>query len=330
MRAIPVAAILLVTVSMPATSNDTLVTLAAGGLVPVKSAQIVMESEDLEISIHKVTVTYRFRNESDHDVVAVVAFPLPALNGGDLENVPMRLPSKDPVNFMDFRVTEGDKAIAPMVEIRAFQENRDVTGRVKSSGLPVSVADKSMEGALQRIQAQQRASLVKDELVWCDDERGAKQRCAAMWETRIQYYWTQRFPARSTITLRQSYQPVVGGSYLVASMQAPSTKEEHCVGKPDLLRIAEFKKRHPVKSQDDFVLWENRIQYILTTGNNWSGPIRNFHLAVTTESAEDLLMTCEPGLKQTSPMRYEMTRANYSPPKDLDLLILTGKNYVHQ
>jgi hypothetical protein len=329
MRAISFVAIIGLTVSIPATSNDTMVTLAAGGLVPVKSAQIVMESEDLEISIHRVTVTYRFRNESDYDVVAMVAFPLPALNGGDVENVPMRLPSKDPVNFVDFRVTEGDKAIAPMVEVRAYQDNRDVTARMKSLGLPVSVADKSIEGALRRIQAQQTASLVKDKLVWCDDERGAKQRCAAMWETRIQYYWTQRFPARSTIALRQSYQSVVGGSYLVASMQAPSTQEEHCVGKPGLLRIAEFKKRHAVKSQDDFVLWENRIQYILTTANNWSGPIRNFHLTVATESAEDLLMTCESALEQTAPTRYEMTRANYSPAKDLDLLILTGKNYVH-
>jgi hypothetical protein len=112
-------------------------------------------------------------------------------------------------------------------------------------------------------------------------------------------------------------------------MQSPSSKEEHCVGKPDLLRIAQFKKRHPVKNEDGFVLWENRIQYTLTTANNWSGPIRNFHLMVTTESAEELLMTCETGLKQSSPTRYEMTRVNYWPAKDLDLLILTGKNYVH-
>ena len=63
-----------------------------------------------------------------------------------------------------------------------------------------------MEAALGRLPLQQRASLVKDELISRRDERGAMQACAAMWETRIQYYWTQRFPAHTTITLRQSCQ----------------------------------------------------------------------------------------------------------------------------
>jgi hypothetical protein len=171
--------------------------------------------------------------------------------------------------------------------------------------------------------------LAKDELIECDDQPGAKQRCAAMWETQVQYYWTQHFPARGTVTLRQSYAPVVGGSYLVASMAGPSGPEEHCVGKSELVRIADYKKRHPARTRDDIVLWENRIQYILTTANNWSGPIRSFHLAVVTESPEEMLMTCEAGLKQAAPGRYEMSRTNYAPAKDLDLLILSGRNYVH-
>jgi hypothetical protein len=306
-----------------------MVTLAAGGLVPMKSAQIVMESEDLSISIHKVTVVYRFRNDSDRDIEATVAFPLPALNGGDVENVPMRLPSKDPQNFMGFQVTEGDKTIVPKVELRAFVDNREITDRLKSLGVPLSVADKSMESALRRLPAQQRAMLEKDEWVECNEEQGAGPRCAAMWETRIQYYWTQRFPARNTVTLRQSYAPVVGGSYMVESMAAPSSREENCVGKEDLLRIRDYKKRHPAKSADDIVLWENRIQYILTTANNWRGPIGSFHLTVATETPEDMLLTCETSLKQTSPVRYEMSRTNYSPARNLDLLILTGKNYIH-
>jgi hypothetical protein len=310
-------------------ANDTMTTLGAGGLVPVKSSAIVMESEELEISIHKVSVAYRFRNETDRDIDATVAFPLPALLGGALENEPMRLPAKDPVNFMDFRVMDGDKPVAVKAEVRAFQEAREVTDRVKALGLPMSVADKSMEGALRKLSAQQRAALVKDELIECYDERTASERCAAMWETRIQYYWTQRFPARGAVTLRQSYQPVVGGSYMVASMASPSSKQEHCVGQGDLAHIQEYKKAHPAKTRDDIVLWENRIQYILKTANNWKGPIGNFHLTVATDSPEELLMTCETGLKRTAPTRWEMSRTNYAPAKDLDLLILSGKNYVH-
>ena len=40
----------LVAAAAPLFANDTLVTLGAGGLVPLKSAGIAMESEDLQIS----------------------------------------------------------------------------------------------------------------------------------------------------------------------------------------------------------------------------------------------------------------------------------------
>jgi Domain of unknown function (DUF4424) len=92
--------------------------------------------------------------------------------------------------------------------------------------------------------------------------------------------------------------------------------------------MQDFKKRHAGKDQDAIVLWENEIQYILTTANNWSGPIRNFHLVVSTESPEDILMSCT-ALRRTAPTRYEMSRTNFRPDRELDLMILTGKNYFH-
>jgi Domain of unknown function (DUF4424) len=305
-------------------ANDTMVTLGAGGLVPVKSTQIVMESEELEISIGRITVTYRFRNETDRDVDATVAFPLPLLSGGALENEPMKLPVKDAVNFLGFEVTADGKPVPVRSEVRAFYEKREITQRLQGVGLPLSVADPGMARAIQRLTAQQRAALSKEELLACED----RQPCWATWETRIQYYWTQRFPARGTVTLRQTYRPVVGGSYVVRSMAAPSMAKELCMSNEARAAMQDFKKRHTGKDQDAIVLWENEIQYILTTANNWSGPIRNFHLVVNTESPEDILMSCT-ALKRVSPTRYEMSRANFRPDRELDVMILTAKNYFH-
>lgn len=76
------------------------------------------------------------------------------------------------------------------------------------------------------------------------------------------------------------------------------------------------------------MLWENRVAYILTTANNWSGPIGRFHLTVTTTSPEDLLLTCMDGLKQVTPTEWELVRERYRPTGELELLILTGKRYV--
>src|SRR4051812_43529915 len=83
------------TLALPTFANDTMVTLEAGGLVPAKSSNVVMESERLQVSIHQVKVDYVFRNTSKVDVDAVVAFPLPGLDGGTLEHSPIQLPSKD-------------------------------------------------------------------------------------------------------------------------------------------------------------------------------------------------------------------------------------------
>src|SRR5215469_18653367 len=126
----------LLAVSLPAAANDTLATLGAGGLTPLKSSIIVMESEDLEISVHQIAIRYTFRNTSDRDVNEIVAFPLPELAGGLLANSPVRIPSKDPLNFVDFRVLVDGKPVAPKIESSAFVDKSEITADLRSMGVP--------------------------------------------------------------------------------------------------------------------------------------------------------------------------------------------------
>jgi hypothetical protein len=312
----------LVAMAVPLFANDTLVTLGAGGLVPLKSAEIAMESEELQVSIHQITVRYVFRNKTNRDIDATVAFPLPPLNGGDLENEPMHLPSKDPLNFMDFRVTVDGKEVRPEAQVRAKFEDKDITQRLAALGLPVSVADKRFEADLAKLSRAQQDQLEKDEWIECYD--GQPRRCGAYWTTEIQYHWRQRFPAGAAVAVEHSYRPVVGGAYMTGSMSGASSVRAYCGGADALARVAALKKRHPMKSRDDIVLWEKRVQYILTTANNWSGPIGNFKLTLLTDDSEDLLFTCMPGLKQVAPSRYEFAQANFRPAKELNVLILTA------
>jgi hypothetical protein len=212
-------------------------------------------------------------------------------------------------------------AVKADVESRAFVDGRDITARVQTAGLPASVV--AATKALTGLNPARRAALEKQELIECDSAG-----CFPVWESRIQYYWKQHFPPGATVVVQHSYRPVVGGSYIVGSMNGKSNIGPFCGGAEGLAAISQYKKRHPVKNDGETVLWENHISYILTTANNWSGPIRNFRLSVVTESAEDLLFTCTPGLKRASPTRYQMERANFHPDKELDLLILTGKSSI--
>jgi hypothetical protein len=306
--------------ALPAAANDTLATLGAGGLIPVKSSQIAMEREDLQISIHQITVRYLFRNHSDRDVDATVAFPLPELEGPMVEHVPLALPSKTKPNFVDFEVQVAGKPVDTRMEVRAFSlDGREITDRLRAAGLPLSVNDEHFEDTVRKMPLQKRQPFEKEDLVLSDDG-GKTWWCG--WKTRVQFYWTQHFPAGSAVEVLHKYRPVVGGSFITATDTGASRIKPYCGGPDVVSQIQAVKRRHPIKSQDEPALVEKQIKYILTTANNWSGPIRDFHLTVITDLADDIVLTCMPELKRIAPTRYQLDRSAYRPDHDLDLLIL--------
>jgi hypothetical protein len=68
---------------------------------------------------------------------------------------------------------------------------------------------------------------------------------------------------------------------------------------------------------------EQRINYVLRTGANWSGPIGQFHLVVDKGDPGNLVSFCGQGVRKTSDTKFEMTKTNFSPEGDLAVLILS-------
>src|SRR5262249_9776697 len=161
-----------------------------GGLVPVKSSAIALLSEDLEISTTRITVHYTFRNTGPREENVTVAFPLPEINGGDVANIPINIPSRDPLNFIDFRVVVDGRQVAPAVEVRAFFEDAEITGRLRALGIPLSVLDGNVTAAVRKLAPAERARLERDH--WIDCSLTPDGKCWPYWRSRIQFYWTQR------------------------------------------------------------------------------------------------------------------------------------------
>ncbi len=322
-----VASLGLLLLCSSAHGNDTFATLGAGGLVPLKTAQVVMESEDLQISSHQIVVRYVFRNITNRDVDAVVTFPLPDLSGGDVYNEPMTLPSASQLNFVDFTVTADGIQISPSVESRALLNGRDITGRLQAANLPVSVLLEPLNAGLLKLSPAERKRLETEELIVPGDfnpplRSAGEHGWWAAWTMRVKFYWTQHFPAQQNVELAQTYRPVVGGSYVPANDSGRSSAKRYCGGPGALREIAQLKQRRPAKSEHDISLWERTFKYILTTANNWSGPVRQFHLTVLSDTPEDLALTCMPGLKKSGDKRYELSHSNWRPAKNLGLMIL--------
>jgi hypothetical protein len=168
----------------------------------------------------------------------------------------------------------------------------------------------------------EKDELIVDEEMQSPGNSRSEHHVWAWWETRVQFYWTQHFPANGTVQVLHNYQPIVGGSYIVRSDAGDLAVKPYCGSAESLTQIREIKSRITKKDEIDAVLLERRIQYILTTGNNWSGPIRRFRLTITKDSPEDILVTCMPGLKAVSATNYELTRTDFHPDTELTLLIL--------
>ena len=224
------------------------------------------------------------------------------------------------IYFIDFRVSVDGRRIIPDIETRSFSAEGEITSRLRSLGLPLSVLDRTVTPAVQSLNVRDRLKLESDGLIDCSLTKD--ERCWPYWKSRTQFYWRQRFAAGRAVVIRHTYRPVVGGGYLTRDDDGAWSIRPFCGGADTLRQIGQLKTQHPVADSADTVLVERRLQYILTTANNWGGAIRRFRLSVETDAADDLFVSCMPGMTRTGPTHYELIRSNFHPDADLDVLIM--------
>jgi hypothetical protein len=64
------------------------------------------------------------------------------------------------------------------------------------------------------------------------------------------------------------------------------------------------------------------LQYRLTPGANWAGPIGEFRLVLEKPDAGMILSFCGEAVRRLDARRLEMRRTNFTPMRDLDILIV--------
>src|ERR1700730_9728669 len=121
-------------VTCAARANDSAAELSIGGLQFVRTNDVAMESEDLRISLDRVTVRYQFANTSGKPVTLTVAFPLPDIDLSEAENI--ALPSADPINFVDFEPRIDGVPAQFQIDQRAMVGDKDVSALLDQFKLP--------------------------------------------------------------------------------------------------------------------------------------------------------------------------------------------------
>ena len=88
-------------------------------------------------------------------------------------------------------------------------------------------------------------------------------------------------------------------------------KTKYCIEQDILDRLD--RSRRASKNAEAASYAEERIDYILRTGANWSGPIKDFRLIVDKGNPNNLVTFCGDGVKKVSPTQFELRKTNFTP-----------------
>ena len=100
-------------------------------------------------------------------------------------------------------------------------------------------------------------------------------------------------------------------------LASPEMRKTYCFDS-DFVRSAQAKLAQ--SSQD--VLKGYELKYVLTTAENWLGPIGKFKLTVDKTTPDALVSLCAQGIKKTSPTTFVLSEDDYNPSEDLSILFL--------
>jgi hypothetical protein len=334
-----VVAMLLATTA-PALANDSTAELATGGLQFVRTDNIEMRSEQLSISPSEVRVTYHFVNKTDRPITNLVAFPLPDIrvDNPDWNAV---VPTEDPVNFLAFATTANGQPVATQVEQKVSALGVDRTAMLQQHGIPLAPQLKATSDALDALPKEKWDELIALGVAETDEygttpDGKMQLHLEPRWTLKTTYYWPQTFPAGQETVIEHHYKPSVGasagsevgGPIYVGDPQFAADQKKRIAGytakycmAPAF--VAAATKAQQKAKQNKGYLSEQRIDYILTTGANWAGPIADFTLTVDKGSPDNLISFCATGLKKLSPTQFQLHYTNFTPTADLAILILT-------
>jgi hypothetical protein len=303
-----VAALVVMSLSMSelCIANDSSAELATGGLILTKSHDIEMVSEDLFISMKEIRVWYRFYNHSERDVVTQVAFPVPDIDYG-VDDFTFVIPTDDPENILNFRTTVNGRAVVALVERKAIINGIDRTKLIQSLGLAIAPRLNQKPNLSQETWDR----LVRLGLIQ-DTRNQEPTYLAPRWTLKTTYYWSQTFPAHQELVVEHRYLPSVGGSVSLSASNLKHSEgiNRYCVDQ-DFWNSAADRKWQP-----------NYLEYILVTGANWAGPIKNFRLVIDKGSPNNLVSFCGSNVRKISSTQFEVTMANFTPKSNLNVLIL--------
>ncbi len=320
-------AAILAVAPVPSFANDSSAELLLGGLVFTKSADVSMESEDLQITPETVTVRYRFVNQSAAPVTLTVAFPLPDLDLSEADSY--AIPTNDPNNFVGFATKVDGKPIDFKVEQRAALGDKDVTDLLRELKVPLMAIGNGQN--FSDLPDSARTRLIDAGLlIQVGTTERNKPIYGAGWKVKTTVVRQQTFPPKQPVEVEHSYKTSLGASVDTVLRKAVRQnkgmakeleryRKDYCVTDQFLAGVDKIAGSGEANTAS---VQERRISYILKTGANWAGPIKQFRLVVDSGKPGQLVSFCAANAKAISPTATEVVAKDFMPTRDIKILIV--------
>jgi hypothetical protein len=333
--------LLLLPVSLRA--NDGFGGLTATGLQFQQSDSVRMVSEDLFLSPDKIKVRYVFRNDGPAPVTGEVIFPLPPISLADLaEDMMFSIPREhlSRENVVGFTAAVDGKNIAVRSERIAvleppYDEQRRIAARYETPGenvtpllnelgIPLSldttkvaaILEELPQPAKDRLRAKGLADFVPGELPM------------PLWSIIVRYHWTQTFAVGREVGIEHSYTPSPPGGLFIWPEQALESDGYHrelldtyCIDAGTQKAMAKLLRPRSGGPAAGTAL---QLDYVLTTATTWHGPIGTFRLTIDKGKPGNILSLCIDGIRKTGPTTFTVEKKEFTPSRDLRLLIVSG------
>ncbi|MGL4236733.1 MAG: DUF4424 family protein [Tabrizicola sp.] len=324
--------------ALPTAANDGFGGLSATGLTFSETEAVAMEEENLFIGLDRIAVDYVFRNITDKDVTGEVIFPLPPVPiWSDYDwNLPE---DRNRPNFVNFTaVVDGVEVPVSVDRIAVIEPpwedgrplaeqydtpGRDVTADLERLGIPLTLDGDAVVSALTALDEAGRAEVQSLELADYDSLAAG---IYPKWSIVLRYHWTQTFPAGKTVKISHEYENYPYGG-LFGWSDPPDEYEadlakQYCVD-PGTSRAME--KALTFTGDDGEVHsagYAYYTDYVLRTANSWAGPIGKFTLTLDKGDPKNVISLCADGVKKTGPTTFVVEKTNYTPDRDLEILIV--------
>lgn len=298
-----------------ARANDSTAILKSGALQLTVSPSISMEREELYLSTREVRVSYRFRNTAQKDITTLVAFPVPDITIGDDTQYDVGDAGSD--NFIGFTVSVNGQPVTPILDLRATRFGIDQTSILTRHAIPVLPFSQGFYQSLERVSGAARTELERAGLVDWHSAFGANNKPlpTAHWKAHASYYWTQTFPAGAVTEVTHNYRPVTGVSFFYDDLvNDKALQKTYCMDKG-------FRKAARARFGGGNAT-VRELHYVLMTGANWLGTIKDFRLTIDKGDPKNLISLCIDGIRKTGPTTFKVRRKDFIPEQDLKVLVL--------